>query len=360
MRGRRSIPPPKRSSGGCLKTLGITAAVLVIAIVLAGAVGGWLLFLRPAQEIAPGRPVQVQIRSGDSTREIAAMLATSGVVRNENMFRLKTRLEEADGRLRAGVYDLSTGMPDELVIERLVAGPPIEYVTVTIPEGFVLEQIAARLEKQAGIPEAEFMRLAQRGAGEFVGDHPYVAKTYRDSLEGYLFPKTYRIKEGSSARNVIEMMLDQFDKEIAQVDTEVAQARGMSLAELVVAASMIERETRVDKERPLVASVIYNRLGRGMRLEIDATIEYVLPGNRFRLTYRDLALASPYNTYRHKGLPPGPISNPGLASLKAAADPAETDYIYYVLTGKNGTHTFATNERDFLKAKAKSKEVFGR
>lgn len=369
MTGRHSADPRPSQRGvgrrrggpaGCIKTLAVTAIALIVFVALVLGGGAWLVLYRPDRDVAAGKPTQVQVPAGSSTREIARLLSNAGVVRNANMFRLQTRLAEADGKLRAGVYDLSTGMPYELVIERLEEGPPISYVTVTIPEGFVLDQIAARLEKQAGIPQDEFMALARGGAGEFADGHPYLSDVYRDSLEGYLFPKTYRIKEGAGATEVIEMMLDQFDKELEQVDTDAAAARGLSLNELVVAASMIERETRVDKERRLVSSVIYNRLARSMRLEIDATIEYVLPGNRFRLRYSDLRIDSPYNTYRNKGLPPGPISNPGLESLKAAADPAETDYIYYVLTSKNGTHTFATNERDFLRAKTKSKEVFGR
>ena len=143
------------------------------------------------------------------------------------------------------------------------------------------------------------------------------------------------------------------------MDTAGAEERGLDLHELVTVASMIEREARVAEERELISSVIYNRLDQGMRLEIDATIEYVLPGNRFRLRNSDLEIDSPYNTYRNAGLPPGPISNPGLASLQAAAAPADTDYLYYVLTGTDGSHTFATNVDDFLAAKRLSKEVFG-
>ena len=155
-------------------------------------------------------------------------------------------------------------------------------------------------------------------------------------------------------------MLDQFDQEIAQVDTGFAKAQGLSVPEIVTIASIIEREARIPKERPLVSSVIYNRLDRDMKLEICATVEYVLPGNRFRLTWKETQTPSPYNTYLRKGLTPGPISNPGLASLKAAASPADTDFIFYVLTGKDGSQTYANNAADFAKAKRKSKEVFGR
>lgn len=350
---------PRRSRGARVLRAFLAMFALLVVFLIAVGIGAWWLFTKPSVDVAPGKSVQVEIARGSSTRTIAEELASKGVVRNPYMFRLTSRLEKADGKLRAGVYELSTGMPYDLVIDRLKAGPPIKYVTVTVPEGFVVDQIAARFEKQAGIPSKQFKKLAA-SADSFAANRPYLREAYRNSLEGYLFPKTYRVREGATAEQVIEMMLAQFDKEMAEVDVEAARRQGIEINELVTMASMIERETRVDKERRLVASVIYNRLERGMRLEIDATIEYVLPGNRFRLTYRDLELESPYNTYKYKGLPPGPISSPGLKSLQAAAKPAETDYIYYVLTSKNGTHTFATNQSDFLRAKQKSKDVFGR
>jgi len=348
----------KSSRRGRAIAIAAVAGAVGVALLLGSA--AWSFLYAPQSDVAPGRPVQLEIAEGASTRAIAAKLADAGVVTNANMFRLKSRLAKADGSLKPGVYDLRTGMSYDDVIDQLRAGPPIEYVTVTIPEGFTAEQIAERFEKQAGVPAADFLALANGGASEFAEAHPAVAGTYKDSLEGYLFPKTYRVRQGAGARDVIEMMLDQFDTEFAQVDVAAAQQRGLSTAELVTLASMVEREAQLEKERPLVASVIYNRLAANMLLEIDATIEYVLPGNRFRLRNRHLRIDSPYNTYRFKGLPPGPISNPGLPSLKAAASPADTDYIYYVLTGKDGTHTFATNVTDFQKAKAKSKEVFGR
>ncbi len=350
----------RHKTKGLLRTLVAVVLVALALFVLLIGVGAWALLYRVERPVPAGRPVQVEVPDGATTARIGELLASKGVVANSAMFRVQSRLAGADDRLKAGVYDLATGMPYDLVIDRLVKGPPVKYVTVTIPEGFVVDQIAARLEKQAGIPAEETLALAKGGAAEFVDDHPYLADAYAGSLEGYLFPKTYRFVEGVTAREALDTMLDQFDTEIAQVDTSAAEKRGLSLNELVVLASMIEREAQLDEERPLVASVIMNRLARDMRLEIDATVEYVLPGNRFRLRYRDLEIDSPYNTYRYKGLPPGPIASPGLASLKAAAQPAESDYLYYVLTGKDGSHTFARNLEDFLKAKKKSKEVFGR
>ncbi|MCX8114997.1 MAG: endolytic transglycosylase MltG, partial [Burkholderiaceae bacterium] len=188
-----------------------------------------------------------------------------------------------------------------------------------------------RLEERLGIPSAETLALARGGAAAFEREHPYLRDVHAGSLEGYLFPKTYSFARGSSAEVVLKTMLEQFDKEIGALDLERAQAEGFSLHEVVTMASIIEREAALDRERPLIASVIRNRLERGMPLEIDATVEYVLPGNRFRLRYRDLKIDSPYNTYRVRGLPPGPIASPGLASLTAAIEPAKTDFLYYVL-----------------------------
>ncbi len=341
-------------AGGVAVFLG----VVVVALVVVLAISVWGLLLRPWNDVPSGQPVQIEVAPGASTKEIAIMLAETGVISNPNMFRLQSRAAGADGELRAGVYDLVSGMPNADIIERLRQGPPVAYTTVTIPEGFVIEQIAERFEVQVGIPADEFTALAHGGIAEFP-DREYLEFAYEGSLEGYLFPKTYRVKEGSNARDVIEMMLDQFELEMEDVDTTYAEQQGVYLHELVTVASMIEREARVAEERELISSVIYNRLDQGMRLEIDATIEYVLPGNRFRLRNSDLEIDSPYNTYKTAGLPPGPIANPGLASLQAAAAPADTEYLYYVLTGTDGSHTFATNVDDFLAAKRLSKEVFG-
>lgn len=358
MSAQKRAPRTGRRTAIAVLSASAVAIALVVVLVLAAAV--WAVFFSQGRDTKAGGSVQIEVASGASTAQIARELVDAGVIGNANSFRVQARLNGADGRLKVGIYDLTTGMSNREVLDALQAGPRVEYVSVTIPEGYVATQIAERLEQQAGIPRAEFLKLARSGADEFVGDHPYLADAYEGSLEGYLFPKTYRIRAGSSAREVIEMMLRQFDTEMAAVDTSSAASRGLSQHELVVLASMVERESKLDDERPLVSSVIHNRLAKDMLLEIDATIEYVLPGNRFRLTYRDLRIDSPYNTYRRKGLPPGPISNPGLASLRAAASPADTNYLYYVLTGKDGSHTFTDNKADFLEAKQKSKEVFGR
>ena len=341
------------------RTLGVVV-VLVTLLLLVGvpAFAAYrILFVPETTDIVPGAPVRVEIPAGAGTAEIARVLADAGVIENASMFRLRARLEGIDGKLRTGVYDLTTGMSYEAAVEKLLVGPPLKYVTVTIPEGFTVEQIAARLEGATGIAAEEIIALGYGQAATFADRHPYLADAYDGSLEGFLFPKTYRIVEGSSAADVIELMLNQFDTELASVDLSYANELGLSLSDVVTIASMVEREARVADERPLVASVIYNRLEKGMRLEIDATIEYVIKENRPRLLLSDLEIDSPYNTYRNAGLPPGPIASPGLASLQAAAEPADTAFIYYVLTSADGSHTFTETYEEFLIAKEKSREV---
>lgn len=334
--------------------------MLAVALVLLVGVPAFAFrqfLLLPATDVPPGRRVTVDVPAGADTTRIADVLATSGVIDNATMFRLRARLLGIDGKLRPGTYEFETGMAYEAVEASLVAGPPIAYTTVTIPEGFTAEQIGARLERDAGIPADEFVSLALGGADRFSAEHPYLEDVYAGSLEGYLFPKTYRIVEGSTAAEVIELMLDQFDREFATVERDDPPASALSVHQFVTLASMIEREARLPEERPLVASVVYNRLALGMRLQVDATIEYVIKENRPRLLERDLAVESPYNTYRNAGLPPGPIASPGLDSLRAAAVPSDTDYLYYVLTGSDGSHTFTVTYEEFLRAKEQSREV---
>jgi len=340
------------------RSLGLV--VIIVGLVLAVGIpvyGVWNILIRPQARVASGQPVHITISEGSDTKSIADVLASEGVIENAAMFRLRARVDAVDGKLRPGEYDLTTGMPYRTVVDLLLAGPPLETVTVTIPEGFTVEQIAERLEKQVGIPAAEFSELALKESGSFSAEYEFLQGEPTGSLEGYLFPKTYQIVNGSSARDVVGIMLAQFAAEIEEVDLEDAKSKNLDLHDVVTIASMIEREARVAEERPIVSSVIHNRLKRKMRLEIDATIEYILPGTRPRLLNRHLKIDSPYNTYMYGGLPPGPIASPGLASLEAAAHPVQTDYLYYVLTGTDGSHTFTKTFEEFLIAKERSREV---
>lgn len=332
----------------------VVASIAIALVVLSVAV--WAVFLRSVSGIPAGMQVVIDIPRGADTHSIATRLAAAGVVANADMFRVRSRMDGADAKLRPGTYEFETGTDYETVIVRLTQGAPFVYDTVTIPEGFTIDQIAERLQAHTGIKAADFKRLAgtRAGVAAFKKKHGFLVGDPAPTLEGYLFPKTYRIDKGSSATEAIDIMLSQFGKETGSLDLTAARAKGLTLHQVVTIASMIERETLLEKERPLVSSVIYNRLARGMRLEIDATVQYIV-GNKRRLLYRDLHAESPYNTYLHTGLPPGGIASPGSAALDAAAHPAPTGYLYYVLTGRNGSHTFLTNKADFLRAKQQAK-----
>ena len=327
--------------------------------ILAFIVTTWLLGAGNAPKTPPGQPVTVEIAKGSGTKRIAEKLKGSGVIDTVQTFRARARERGVDGSLRAGTYELVTGMSDDEALDALVVGPASDAVRVTIPEGWRIEQMAARYEEKVGIPADEFIALAKGGAGQFSAKHPYLADAHDGKLEGFLFPKTYSVRKDATATQVIEMMLDQFDHEIAGIDMAAAQGKGRSIAEVVTIASIIEREIKLPEERELGSSVIDNRLRIGMPLQMCSTVVYVLNRSEMRLTTAETKTESPYNTYLHKGLPPGPIASPGLASLNAAANPAETKYVYYVLTSKDGSHTFAETNAEFLAAKQKSKKVLG-
>lgn len=339
-------PAKARRRSGCLAAL----ALVVLVASLAAAMVWWTLY-RPTVEAPAGQPVQIEVPKGSTTAEIGELLANAGVVPSATMFRLQQRWSSDPRPLKAGVYDLATGMTYEAALQALREGPVIQYVTFTIPEGWTIDQIAARVQEKTGAPAAEFKALASEGAAQF--SYPFLTDNRTGSLQGYLFPKTYRVTAGSSAREIIDVMLAQFGREIAGLDLTYAVSRGLTTHDVVTIASIIEREARVDKDRPLISSVIYNRLGRDMKLEICATVQFIV-GNKPRLLYKDLKVESPYNTYLHKGLPPGPISSPGFKSLEAAVAPAQTDFLYYVLTHKDGSHSFSTSAAQHERYKAQA------
>jgi UPF0755 protein len=204
---------------------------------------------------------------------------------------------------------------------------------VTFPEGFTARQIGARLASRQLANAADFDRYAAR-------TRLHVNGTLTPSLEGYLFPSTYLIPVGAGPERIARIMTDEFFRRLPANAASKARALGLDVPQVITIASLIEREAQADDERPLMAGVYYNRLHAGMPLEVDATIEYVFPEHHTVITRRDLEIDSPYNTYRHTGLPPTPIANPGQASIDAAFAPVHSQYLFYVYKG-NGHHAFA-------------------
>lgn len=340
------------SSGSAMRRR-LVIALAVLALIIAGvAYGVWSTLYRVTAVVPAGKSVEVTIAPGMSGEKVAQMLAGLGVIDNPTMFRWRVSQLEAAGEIKAGSYTLETGSKYDDVIAVLTHGPEIAYTTVTIPEGWGIEKTAARVEEKLGIPASEFVALATTGAKGF--NFGFLADNPTPTLEGYLFPKTYDFKPGVTATDVIQTMLAQYNEEVAGIDYSFARSKGLTAHDVLTIASIIEREARLQEDRPDVASVIYNRLKIGMRLQVDPTVQYALDG-KVELTLDDLKTEHPYNTYFIKGLPPGPICSPGISAIAAAAQPTETKNLYYILTHKDGSLSFATNYDDFLVLKAQYK-----
>jgi UPF0755 protein len=301
---------------------------------------------------SPGREVTIVIPKGATVSEIGEMLAEKKVIKNSLAFRLLVEYRRMGARLMAGEYELREGMAYQKALEVLERGPVLRFYTVTVPEGLTIEQVAEVVAAKTDVDADEFLSLA-RDRSRF--DYDFLRWSPAASLEGYLFPKTYQVKQETDALGFINIMLRQFAKETASLNLAEAQAGGLTPYQILIIASLIEREARVPSERELVSAVIHNRLRAKIPLQIDATVQYALPSWKKKLTYEDLKVDSPYNTYLHGGLPPGPISNPGLASIQAALKPARVDYLYYLVTGEDGSHSFTGSYQEFLRLKQQVK-----
>ncbi len=330
----------------------VIAVVVVIAAV--AALAWWMatsVFADDKSDVTAGLAVEVTIPEGSSTSTIADLLYDSDVIMNRNDFLSEVSAQGASSSLKPGTYELATLMDYGELVDLLIAGPDYYGTKLTIPEGLTLADTAEIVEETLGITTVEFLDFAQ-SADSYAEDYPFLEGASANSLEGYLFPKTYDVPDGASADDVIRMMLDQFDAEMSDAGISYDGANGMTFQEIVTIASMIENETSVTSEMATVASVIYNRLEVSMRLQIDATVVYAM-GESYTggaVTYEDLEIDSPYNTYQNDGLPPGPICSPGVDPIKAAVSPEETGYLYYVALNDDGTHEFFEDYDSFLEA----------
>ncbi len=306
-------------------------------------------------------PVTFIIEPGETAVDIARRLKEAGLISDAELFRRYLQYKGLDAGLEAGTFTLRQTMTIPEIAQALQSGRRPERV-LTVREGLRLEEVAAEVARQTGIPEEEFRALATTGWREtelagygFLASLPPTA-----TLEGFLFPETYRLPEEVTAYDVLARMLATFDDRVTPEMEAAAAGRGLSLYEMVTLASIVEREAVIPEERPVIAGVYLNRLEAGWLLNADPTVQYSLgydetTGQWWRKLYFDAlgvnSLAEidhPYNTYRYPGLPPGPICSPGLASLEAAAYPADTDYFYFIANchANDGSHLFAVTEEE--------------
>jgi UPF0755 protein len=304
---------------------------LLVAFILAGC--GWFAYAIWGDRSHPQTAQQIIVPRGSTFHDIATQLSGAGIVANGTAFRVYAKLLRADTAAHAGEFRFEPHQTAAQVLSQLESGGAQIAKWVTIPEGFTAAQIAQRLQQESFGDASVYERA-------FLHDSIDVDGAKTKNLEGFLFPSTYLIPNGATPKTVEEILTAQFRKELPPDAAKKARSHGLTVPQVVTLASLIEREAKADDERALMAGVYYNRLRLGMPLEVDATIEYALPEHHDVITYGDLKMPSPYNTYLHQGLPPTPIANPGAASLQAAFNPRPSPYLYYVYKG-NGHHAFA-------------------
>lgn len=314
-----------------------TAILCLLMVVII--VGFGMFFTRPARK--GGINQVITIREGMSLKEVASALKGNGIITNKDLFMLWTRLLGNSRKIKAGEYLLNSGMAPVRIIEILTRGIIITY-PVTVPEGFSIEQIGDILAANGLADKKLFVSLAHE---------PGVIKKYGisgPSLEGFLYPDTYQFGKGLPPSLIIDVMVKRF-WEIVGPYMDRIKGLKMTVEEVITLASIVEKETGTAEEMPLIASVFLNRLRNGMRMESDPTVIYGMNDFTGNLTRKDLLESTPYNTYVIRGLPPGPIANPGLASIKAVLYPAETDYLYFV-SKNDGTHYFSSSLEEHNRA----------
>jgi UPF0755 protein len=303
---------------------------------------------------AGGDPVRVTVPREAGVGDIADLLERSGVVPSSMLFEVRATLAGDRSDLKPGSYELREDMPYADVLDRLVAGPSQQVVRVTIPEGLSRREITP-LVGRAGVT-GDYPRAS--AGTSLIDGRGYGVPGTAESLEGFLFPATYELRGGARASALVRRQVTAFEQSISRVDLSYARSKNLTVFDVATIASMVEREVQVPRERTLVAAVIYNRLKARQPLGIDATIRYAT-GNWTRpLTRSELALDSPYNSRTRAGLPPGPIGNPGLASLQAAARPARVGYLYYVVKpGTCGEHAFSSTPEEFARDQQRYNEA---
>jgi uncharacterized YceG family protein len=344
-RGRRAVRAPRERSGGPRRR-STAARIVAVAVLVLAIVAIWFLdqLFQPFTGSGHGSVV-VTVPSGSSTGSIGDQLAHDGVISSSFFFGLRATLDGDRGKLRAGTYHLKRGMSYGAVLSVLSTAPPAAPTTeVTIIPGRTRRQIA-RLLHQQGV-HGRFLTDTEHTT--LLNLRAYGAPRNLSNLEGFLFPSTYQVRTPISIPALVNDQLTTFRQQFATVDMSYARSKNLTPYDVLTIASMVEAEAGTAHDRPLIASVIYNRLAQRMTLGIDATIRYAVNNYTTPLTASQLSSPSPYNTRIHLGLPPTPIDNPSLSSIEAAAHPARTNYLYFVAKPcGNGASAFSSTNAQF-------------
>ena len=300
--------------------------------------------------------LDISINQGSSASEIASLLSSEGIISSQLAFELYLRSENLTDKLRAGDYEIANNLEFSQIAEILLKGPPLKTYTITVPEGLWITETLLSISSQTGFDYSSLVNSLLSGQVQsnfvFLNDPSKL-----DNWEGLLYPNTYQIDLDANGEEILQVMVD----ELENVTTRLLNEQPLPLwinsyTEFFTVASLVEAESKLQEDRPLVSSVVKNRLEDDMLIQIDATVLYALQKRKNQVLLVDLQIDSVYNTYKYLGLPPTPISGFGERSLKAVLDTPENDYLYYLLTDKNGKMSFTSDYTDFINMKNKAKE----
>jgi UPF0755 protein len=300
--------------------------------------------------------IQISIESGASASDISSQLASEGVISSQLAFELYLRNENLTDKLRAGDYEIPNNLEFSEITTILLKGPPLKTYTITIPEGLWISETLLSISSQTGF-DYDLLKNSLL-SGQVKSTNLYLndpSELY--NWEGLLYPNTYQIDVESNGEEILQLMVDELESVTERLMNEYDLPSWISsYNELFTVASLVEAESKLQEDRPLVSSVVKNRLNDNMLIQIDATVLYALQKRKSQVLLVDLQIDSPYNTYKYLGLPPTPISGFGERSLKAVLETPENDYLYYLLTDKNGKMSFTNDYTDFINMKNKAKE----
>ena len=335
------------------------AGLLIILLVIIALVGGCVVHFQmmtgPVNR-SDRKTVVVEVPSGSTTDSIGRTLAGKGLIRSAKTFRLYSKLKHLGASFQAGTYSLSPSMSMN-EIAGIIAEGKVTTERFTIPEGYNEYEVAKKLAKEGLVNRKKFIQVVQ--TKDFSGEFPFLknAQKGKNRLEGYLFPDTYTVPLNAGEEEIVRTMLKGYQRTFTDADRSRAKGMGYSEQEILTIASIIERESGNEKDKPKIASVIYNRLKKNMPLQMDSTVQYVLKlrgKNPDKILYDDLKVDSKFNTYKNTGLPPSPICSPGAQSIRAALHPAKTKYLYFVVSDKlYGSSVFSEDYATFLKNSSK-------
>lgn len=339
------------------KTTLLALVLFLMAVILTFGYSLWKEFARPTS--ADGKDIEVTIEEGASTKEVAKELREAGVIRYESPFLLKMYFSDYKGKLRYGTFQLNDGMClDDIIKGMATGGAQKKELVFTIPEGYTIEMTAKKLEQEGIMSAKEFTDAVKEAASDFVyaGQLPAADKVSYQ-LQGYLYPDTYFISEDMTGEELVEKILKEFETKFDASRQEAAKNAGMTVEEVLIRASLVQKETEKPEEYPIIAGVINNRLAKDMKLQFDSTAVYALTDGLYgigRVTYNDLKVDSPYNTYKYKGLPAGPICSPSLEAIDGVLYPQEHKYLYFQIdkTKNDGSNLFFETYEEHTAASA--------